>query len=351
MELNIDGLTVQAREKQTVLEVARENGIKILSLCYHPKTGPAAKCSLCLVTVEGKPGLITACTMEAADGMNVLTDTKEIRQAQREIVDLMLSSGHHNCLTCDACGDCELQDAAYYLGVDQPTYQLPLKKEIDDSAQFILNYGDKCINCGLCVAGCNQTVVNEVLSFGFRGIDTSVIFDNDKPVAESRCVQCGECVQLCPVGALLDKPSCGLGRDWETEKVDSICPYCGVGCKVRLHINTQSGRVVRISGVEENSVNRGMLCVKGRYGYDFISDPHRLTTPLIKNNSGQFESVEWEQAITFISDKLDRIKSENGSDAIAGLASAKVTNEENYLFQKFFRQQVGTNNIDHCARL
>jgi formate dehydrogenase major subunit len=169
-------------------------------------------------------------------------------------------------------------------------------------------------------------------------------------MGESSCVQCGECVQLCPVGAIIDKKAIGKGRPWELKKVDTVCPYCGVGCQITLHINEKTNKIVRVTGVEKSSPNDGMLCVKGRYGYDFVNAEERLTTPLIRKN-GQLQSATWEEAISLVASKFKDIKEKHGSDAIAGLSSAKVTNEENFAFQKFMRREVGTNNVDHCARL
>ena len=193
-------------------------------------------------------------------------------------------------------------------------------------------------------------VVQEVLGFGFRALQTKVMCDEDLPMGESSCVQCGECSQICPVGAILDKRSIGKGRPWELKKVDTVCPYCGVGCQMTLHINEKTDQIVKVTGIEKALTNDGMLCVKGRYGNDFIHHPDRLTKPLIREGSG-FKEAGWDEALDFIVKKITEIKEKNGPDSIAGLTSARCTNEENYVMQKFFRAVVGTNNVDHCARL
>jgi len=351
MHITINGKVYDAKPEQMVIEVARENGIYIPSLCYHPKIGKAGKCRVCVVEVEGIGGLQTSCTTQVSEGMKVITNSENILEAQRMVVNLMLANGRHDCIKCEQNGDCELQDAAYYLGIENPPYQFGIiEPQIDDSAEMIQVDRSKCIECGRCVAACNNTVVNEVLEFGNRGFDTKIIFDNDLLMGESSCVQCGECVQICPVGALIDKRAIGKGRTWELDKVETICPYCGVGCKLELHIDRKTDEIVRITGVEDSPTNEGMLCVKGRYGFDFVKSDERLTTPLIKEN-GKLREASWDEAITLVASKFNGIKKKFGSDAIAGLASAKVTNEENFVFQKLIRREVGTNNIDHCARL
>jgi len=348
----IDGREVVFEEGKTILQVARENNIYIPSLCYHEKTGPASKCRVCLVEVEGMRGLQTACSVTAKDGMEVSTKTEEIIEAQKSFINLLLSNGHHNCLSCEANGECELQQAAYYLGIEVPAFIIePEEVHYDDSSEMIIRELGKCVKCGRCIDGCNKNVVNEVLDFGFRGKEATVICDDGRPMGESSCVQCGECVQICPTGALIDKGAKGKGRTWELKKENTVCPYCGVGCQITLHVNEKENKIVRVTGVEGSHTNDGMLCVKGRYGFDFVNSDERLLHPLIKDEKGEFRQASWDEAITYVSDRFREIRDKYGSDSLAGLASAKVTNEENYLFQKFMRTVIATNNIDHCARL
>lgn len=349
MNITINDRTMKAKEGQTVLQAARENSIYIPSLCFHPKTGPAGKCRVCVVEVEGVSGLQTACTLEVKDGMNVITDSDKVLEAQRLVVNLLLSTGKHDCLSCEQNGICELQDAAYYLGIETPAFYLAdVKPEIDDSSEFVYLDHSKCIRCGRCIAGCNDTVVNEVLGFGYRGHDTKVICDYDLPMGKSSCVQCGECLQLCPTGAIIEKMSRGKGRPWEVDNVQTTCAYCGVGCQINLQV--KENEVIKVDGVEDVGPNFGCLCVKGRFGYHFINDASRLKTPLIREN-GSFREALWEEAIDVVADNLKRIRQESGPDAIGVWSSARITNEENYLVQKFARAVIGTNNVDHCARL
>lgn len=348
MKITINGITCEAKEGQTVLQSARDNGIYIPSLCYHDRTGVAGKCRVCVAEIEGMRGLQTTCSVQAKDGMKVVTNSQAVLNAQRLVVDLLLSTGKHDCISCEKNGNCELQDAAYYLNVEHPSIQYAdVTTDTDDSSAFIRVERSKCISCGRCVAGCNNTVVNEVLDFGSRGHGTAIVFDTNKPMGESTCVQCGECVQMCPVGALIEKKSVGKARAWEIKKTRTTCPYCGVGCQLNLH--TKGEQIVRVTGVEEAEPNKGQLCVKGRFGYDFIYSEDRLTSPLIKEN-GKFREASWDEALDLVANKFKQIIKESGPNAIAGVSCARSINEDSYQMQKLFRSVIGTNNIDHCAR-
>jgi predicted molibdopterin-dependent oxidoreductase YjgC len=198
------------------------------------------------------------------------------------------------------------------------------------------------------VQACNEVQVNQAIHFGFRGVATKIIAAGDRPYINSDCVFCGECVQACPVGALVEKDARYEARPWETRKVRTTCSYCGVGCQLDLHV--KDNRVVKISGVQDVAPNYGSLCVKGRFGYDFIHSPDRLKTPLIREN-GALREASWDEALDLVARKLGDIKSEHGSDSIGMLTSARISNEENYIAQKFARAVLQTNNVDHCARL
>jgi len=348
MRITINGMACEAKEGQTVLQAARANGIYIPSLCYHDKTGVAGKCRVCVAEVRDMRGLQATCALPAREGMEVITNSETVLQAQRMVVDLLLSTGKHDCIACEQNGMCELQDAAYYLRIERPGLQYAdVQPDIDSSSAFVHVDRSKCVSCGRCVAGCNEVVVNEVLDFGRRGHGTSIVFNADLPMGESTCVQCGECVQLCPVGALTEKKSMGKARSWETHKVRTTCPYCGVGCQLDLHVKGE--QIVRVTGVEDGSPNKGRLCVKGRFGYDFIYSEDRLTTPLIKEN-GEFRKASWDEALDLVANKFKQIIAESGPDAIGGVSCARSINEDSYQMQKLFRAVIGTNNIDHCAR-
>ncbi len=349
MKMTINDVVVDARAGQTVLDVARDNGIFIPALCFHPRTGQAGKCRACVVEIEGMRGLQTSCTVQVKEGMKAATNSPQAVEAQRLVVNLLLSSGRHDCLSCERNGDCELQQAAYFLGIEHPAFSLPEGEiETDGSSEFVFRDQSKCIKSGRCVVGCNSNVVNEVLDFGYRGHQTKVICDNDKPMGDSTCVQCGECSQVCPVGAIVDKKQRGKGRAWTLDKVNTTCAYCGVGCQVTLHVDKTRNRIVRVTG-REVQPNEGMLCVKGRYAYEFPSSPKRLAYPMIKKD-GRHVRVSWDEALDYTAVKMKEIIDRDGPDAISAFGSGRITNENNYALQKFMRMVVGTNNIDHCAR-
>jgi formate dehydrogenase major subunit len=344
----IDGKEFAFDGTKTVLQIARENSIYIPSLCYHPKLGPASMCRVCVVEVDGTKNLQTACSLMPAEGMKISTDSPRVIAARKMVVNLLLANGNHNCMICERNGNCELQDAVYHLGLEFPEFLVKEYEPKDESSAFIIRDSNKCIQCGRCIEGCNRMVVNEVLDFGYRGNHTQVICDEDKLMGESSCVQCGECVQLCPVGALTEKKAVGKSRSWETHTIRTTCPYCGVGCQQELHM--KGDQIIRITGVDDAQPNQGHLCVKGRFGYDFIYSKDRLTTPLIKDARGKFQEASWDEALDLVANKFKQIIKESGPDALAGVSCARSINEDSYNMQKLFRAAIGTNNIDHCAR-
>jgi len=350
VKLTIDGKEVTTSSNNTILMAARQAKIHIPTLCYHPRLPVSGACRVCVVEVEGRPALVASCAMPVAEGMVVHTRTERVMRARKLVVDLLLSSGDHNCLLCQSNGSCELQDLAYELGIE--TLRFPVESPgypKDTSNAMIERDLNKCILCGRCVRACNEVQVNEVIDFGYRGGKSKIVTAWDLPYGESECVFCGECVSVCPTGALTERQAKFKARPWKLEKVRTTCPYCGVGCQ--LELNVAEGQVVKVtSDYRYGPPNFGSLCVKGRFGYDFIHHPERLKTPLIRDNDS-FREASWDEALGLVAERLSEIKTRYGSDALGGLASARCTNEENYLFQKFFRAVLGTNNVDHCARL
>jgi predicted molibdopterin-dependent oxidoreductase YjgC len=348
--LSIDGRTVEFQAGQTILEVARGAGIDTIpTLCYLKDTTATGSCRICIVEVEGWRTLPTACTTVAAPGMVIQTESARVDAARKMVIELLLASGNHNCLVCEANGVCELQALAYRYQVTTPTFAYPPDTPYyyEDNNELILRDFSKCIMCGRCVRACNEKQVNQAISIGYRGAHNKIVTRSDNTYIDSDCVFCGECVQSCPVGALLEKKAMGLARSWETQKVRTTCPYCGVGCQLWLHV--KDGRIVKVTGVEDAAPNQGRLCVKGRFGYDFIYSPERLTMPLIKTN-GEFREASWDEALDLVANKLKETIAKHGPDAIAGVSCARSLNEDSYQMQKLFRAVIGTNNIDHCAR-
>ena len=348
MKVTINGTLCEAEEGQTILDVARGNGIFIPTICHLDGLTPLGACRVCLVEVEGMRTLVASCTAPATDGMKVQTNSQRVLDARRFIVEMLVSCHPLDCMTCEKTGDCVLQDLAYHFGItgtgsEGEKYNYP----VDSSNPFIVRDYNKCILCQRCVRACDEIQGIEAIKNINRGFDTKIATAYDGTLQDSNCVFCGQCVQVCPVGALVPKKSLSKGRPWEIQKVRTTCPYCGVGCQLNLH--TRGEQIVSISAVEDGSPNKGRLCVKGRFGYDFIYSEERLKTPLIKEN-GAFREASWDEALDLVATKFKQIIAESGPDAIAGVSCARSINEDSYQMQKLFRAVIGTNNIDHCAR-
>jgi len=352
--LTIDGRKVTVAKGTTILEAAKNAGIDIPHLCYDQRVEPLGTCRLCVVQINGQPGLTTSCNTEASEGMKVTTENDQIAAVRKTILELILAEHRAACTSCDKDGACKIQDYAYRYQAREDRFGLAKRKH--DLANYATNNEaiffdpDKCILCGLCVKYCQDVQMAEALTFAGNVADMQVSTAYGIDLHESSCVLCGGCAAVCPAGAITDRAAVGKGREKDLAKTRTTCVYCGVGCQIDLNVDVKTNKIVKVTSEPGWVPNNGHLCVKGRFAMDFVAHEQRLTSPVIKRN-GRFEKAAWPQAIKFVADRLNKIKSETGADSIAGLSSAKCTNEDNYVFQKFMRAAVGTNNVDHCARL
>lgn len=360
----LDGQEVTAQPGDTIWEVANGRGLVIPHLCHKPAPGyrPDGNCRACMVEIEGERTLAASCIREPAEGMKVTTNSARATSARKMVVEMLLADQPERDTSHDRSS--HLWDMADLNGLSQSRLPKLEDKRVPllDSSHVAMSVNlDACIQCGLCVRACREVQVNDVIGMGGRGHDAYPVFDFDDPMGDSTCVACGECVQACPTGALMpatvtDAAQSGDSADFDSE-VASICPFCGVGCQLSLKV--KDGRIKHVEGLN-GPANEGRLCVKGRFGFDYIHHPHRLTKPLIRRDDApakglnvdpgnlltHFREATWDEALDAAAGGL-----KGRGREVAGFGSAKCTNEEAYLFQKFIRQGFGHNNVDHCTRL
>ncbi|MDO6730212.1 formate dehydrogenase subunit alpha [Marinovum sp. 2_MG-2023] len=360
----LDGQEVTAQPGDTIWEVANGRGLVIPHLCHKPAPGyrPDGNCRACMVEIEGERTLAASCIREPAEGMKVTTNSARATGARKMVVEMLLADQPERDTSHDRSS--HLWDMADLNGLSQSRLPKLEDKRVPllDSSHVAMSVNlDACIQCGLCVRACREVQVNDVIGMGGRGHDAYPVFDFDDPMGDSTCVACGECVQACPTGALMpatvtDAAQSGDSADFDSE-VASICPFCGVGCQLSLKV--KDGRIKHVEGLN-GPANEGRLCVKGRFGFDYIHHPHRLTKPLIRRDDApakglnvdpgnlltHFREATWDEALDAAAGGL-----KGRGREVAGFGSAKCTNEEAYLFQKFIRQGFGHNNVDHCTRL
>lgn len=347
MQVTINGKQYEFEKGITLLKACNEIGIDIPALCNDERLVPSGSCRLCQVEVEGWGKLHTACTTQVRDGMVVHTHSEKVVKARQDILDMLISNHPLECLTCEKSGACKLQDYCYEYGITEGTYRWEMSKPyFDDTNPFYTFDARKCILCGLCVRVCDELQGTNAIGFENRGFDTQIATPFGDGLENSTCVSCGNCVSVCPVGALEPKSKKKF-RHWETRAVRTTCSYCGVGCQMDMKV--KGNEIVEIQPAFD-AHNEGLLCVKGKFSYNFLSHPDRLKMPMVRKD-GVLVEASWDEALEVITSKMKEVKEDFGSDAFAGLTSARCTNEDNYMFQKLFRSTLGTNNVDHCARL
>ncbi|MDJ0522125.1 MAG: molybdopterin-dependent oxidoreductase, partial [Planctomycetota bacterium] len=382
VKLEIDGEEITVPEDFTIWEAAQQMGKAIPVLCHDPRMEPAGVCRMCVVEVEGARVLQASCVRKVEEGTVVRTDTPQIRQNRKVLTELMMADQAEASTREERTGDDELFDLARELDADGSRWPEQNGKKQDASSAVIQVDHQACILCDRCIRACDDVQSNMVIGRTGKGFSTRIGFDLDDPMGNSSCVECGECVTSCPTSALTNKTlTVDPKPAQDLKQVDSVCPYCGVGCAISYFVDEQENKVVYAEG-RTPSANEGRLCVKGRYGFDYATHPHRLTKPLIRKDAyypktvltsdmrGEsdgrrkkrvyedyekaleaFREATWEEALELVASKLGGIRDEHGPRSLAGFGSAKCSNEEAYLFQKMIRTAFGTNNVDHCTRL
>lgn len=344
--VTIDGKQVTVPAGTTILDAAAELGIKIPTLCWLKKVSTTGACRICVVEVEGVERPMTACNTPVKDGINVTTSTPALEQIRKNTLELMLVNHPLDCPVCDAAGECDLQDSCYGLQVDRNKFGAELERlPIRYDWKLLESDPNRCILCEKCVKVCREVVGREAIEIVDRGDRTIIDTISGEPLD---CDFCGNCINACPTGTLISKPFKFRGRPWAFEVTPGVCAFCSSGCQIEYH--AKDGRIDRVTS-SDDTYNRGNLCANGRFGYAAFSSPGRVTAPMMREGSSDQKKVSWDQALGNAAARLKEIAGVAGGSAVAGIGSPRVTNEENYLFQKFFRGALGSNNIDSEARL
>ena len=366
IKFSIDGKEYLAEPSESIWDVAKKNNIDIPHLCYSPEPGYRAdgNCRACMVEIKGERTLAASCIRKPTEGMEVTVNSARAEKSRSMVFELLVSDQPSKEQSPDP--DSKFWNWSEKMGVSTSRFPGKEKINLDRSHKAMSVNLDACINCNLCVRACREVQVNDVIGMAYRGSTAKVIFDLDDPMGESTCVACGECVQACPTGALMESSLVneeGTRVNYSDRTVDSVCPYCGVGCQTKVHV--KDDKILYVDG-KDGPANENRLCVKGRFGFDYIKHEGRLTKPLIRKAgvpkdpnfqlkdseiSDYFEETSWENALDIAAKGLAKSKDDHGPKSLAGFGSAKCSNEEAYLFQKLVRVGFGSNNVDHCTRL
>ncbi|MDH7485573.1 MAG: 2Fe-2S iron-sulfur cluster-binding protein [Anaerolineae bacterium] len=327
VQITIDGQKIAAEAGSTVLEAAREAGLDIPTLCHHPALSNWGACRICLVEIERQRALQTACTFPVTEGMVVHTESEKVVAARKFVLQLLFSERNHYCMYCQMSGDCELQSLAYRYGLTEWPYPRPVEPlAVDATRQYFVMDHNRCILCRRCVRACAELVANHTLGVRERGIHSMITADLNVPMGESSCIQCGTCLQVCPTGALMDLKSAYRGRETQVERTRSTCVGCSIGCGIELV--SRANHLVRIEGDWDAEVNKGLLCVVGRFE-PLFDDRQRVTQPLVRRR-GLLEPCEWDEALGLVAEKLS-------GDSLAALITTRATNETMTQFGRLFR--------------
>jgi NADH-quinone oxidoreductase subunit G len=342
ISLKINDRDVQVPPGTLLIEATRRIGTEVPSFCYYPGLSLQAACRMCLVEIEKFPKLQTACTVVATEGMVVRTNTDQVRNARKYMLEFLLTNHPLDCPVCDKGGECELQDMVFRYGADTSRFiEEKIHRPEEKWSELVYYDAPRCILCFRCVRVCDEGMDVKALGVGMRGAN-SVIIPNREDHLE--CEECGMCIDICPVGALTSGTYRYKTRPWEMEYVPTTCAHCSNGCKVTLSVRNHE--IMRANNRDLSGINKDFLCVKGRFGFDFTQHKERIRQPMVRKGDKLFP-VSWEEAAQTAATKLKEIHAKNGADSIGFIGSNRTSNEENYLFQRLARATFGTNNVDH----